>query len=291
MRGVADDLPDHTAQVLTVVIPSHDGAATIGSALDSVPAVAGIDVVVVDDGSTDATAATAEGRPGVTVVRQTRAGRCAARNAGARVAAGRYLLFLDDDDELVEAGIVALVERLRTAGFEAPVVRLALDHRDADGSASRVAPSPDVGVGPYIPGSFAVRADAFARVGGYDEALDYSENTELLFRLLHDDRDAVLIDEVAVRHHHRADVARHYRQARVAATGHILERHEERLAERPGMLADLLGIAAHDHFRLGDRRSATSYAWRSLRVRPTAKRLLRLVRVALSPTRLAERGA
>ncbi|MGI8624532.1 MAG: glycosyltransferase, partial [Solirubrobacteraceae bacterium] len=55
------------------------------------------EVVVVDDGSTDTTAATAHGREGVRVVGQPAAGPAAARNHGVAVARGRVLAFTDAD--------------------------------------------------------------------------------------------------------------------------------------------------------------------------------------------------
>ncbi|MEM7286942.1 MAG: hypothetical protein AAF480_11370 [Actinomycetota bacterium] len=171
------------------------------------------------------------------------------------------------------------------------MVRLALDHRTAGGGRSRVAPERSIAAGPYIPGSFAVRADRFAAVGGYDEVLDYAENTELFLRVLGEDERATVLDEVSVRHHHRADVATHYRSARMAAVDRILAVHRARLIHHPAMLGDMLAIAAHDHYRSGDRGPAVRFAWRSARVKPTFKALARMLRIAFVPARLARRGA
>jgi glycosyltransferase involved in cell wall biosynthesis len=90
----------------SVVIPAYNAAATLARALDSVVAqsVPAFEIVVVDDGSTDTTAAAAEAYAAahpaspIRVIRQTNAGVAAARNAGATAASGDWLAFLDADD-------------------------------------------------------------------------------------------------------------------------------------------------------------------------------------------------
>lgn len=89
--------------LLSVIIPTRNRAALVGEAIDSALAQESekVEVIVVDDGSTDET---------VTLLQQTygsrirllslpeRRGAGAARNAGIRVASGELLAFLDDDD-------------------------------------------------------------------------------------------------------------------------------------------------------------------------------------------------
>ena len=85
----------------SVIIPAFNSAATLVRAIDSVhrqswPAY---EIIVVDDGSTDATAEVA-GQFDTTVrlIRQANSGVSAARNAGAAAATGNWLAFLDADD-------------------------------------------------------------------------------------------------------------------------------------------------------------------------------------------------
>jgi glycosyltransferase involved in cell wall biosynthesis len=84
----------------TVVVPARDAAATLGATLDALAAqdADGFEVIVVDDASTDETAALAAGHPAVTeVVRVDGAGPGAARNAGVARARGEVLAFTDAD--------------------------------------------------------------------------------------------------------------------------------------------------------------------------------------------------
>jgi hypothetical protein len=90
-----------TIDTVSAVIPAYNAAGFIERAIQSVLAQTRpvIEVLVVDDGSRDDTAAIAErcGAP-VRVIRQANAGPSAARNHGARVAQGEWVAFLDADD-------------------------------------------------------------------------------------------------------------------------------------------------------------------------------------------------
>ncbi|MDO9636138.1 MAG: glycosyltransferase family 2 protein [Thiobacillus sp.] len=84
----------------SVVIPAFNAAATLARAIESVRAQSwpAHEILVVDDGSTDATAEVAAGFDGVRLIRQSNSGVSVARNAGAAAATGDWLAFLDADD-------------------------------------------------------------------------------------------------------------------------------------------------------------------------------------------------
>ena len=86
--------------LVTVVIPAYNASETVGAAVDSALAqtLEDIDVVVVDDGSADDTAAKADRGARVRVVRTLNRGVSAARNEGTIHARGRFVAFLDADD-------------------------------------------------------------------------------------------------------------------------------------------------------------------------------------------------
>lgn len=98
--------------VISFVIPAYNYATTLSRAVSSVLAQLGewAELLVIDDGSTDATPEVLESLhqqyPGrFRSIRQANAGLAAVRNRGIDEARGQYLVFLDADDELV-AGIV-----------------------------------------------------------------------------------------------------------------------------------------------------------------------------------------
>jgi len=113
---------------IAVVIPAYQAERFISEALESVAAqtVEIEQIVVVDDGSTDATAQVAErwsqtARIQTTVIRQTNSGAGAARRAGLLLTDAEMICFLDADDRLVPHALADL----RTALEAAPVALIA----------------------------------------------------------------------------------------------------------------------------------------------------------------------
>ena len=90
-----------SAPRFSVVIPAYNAQDTLARALDSVLAQIwpAFEIIVIDDGSSDATAAVAASYgEKIRYLRQENAGVSAARNHGARIASGDWLTFLDADD-------------------------------------------------------------------------------------------------------------------------------------------------------------------------------------------------
>jgi len=106
---------------LSVVMPTYNGAAYLPDALESVAAQAsrGVEVVVVDDGSTDDTVSIVEsfeGRLPVTVVPETHRGNWVVMtNKGLHLARGRFVSFLHQDDMWMPGRIDAIQRELRRA--------------------------------------------------------------------------------------------------------------------------------------------------------------------------------
>ncbi len=80
-----------------------------------------VECIVVDDGSTDGTAALAS-TLGVTLIRQANSGVSVSRNAGLAAAHGDLVVFLDADDELLPEGLALEVEALASNPQAAAVV-------------------------------------------------------------------------------------------------------------------------------------------------------------------------
>ncbi len=181
--------------LFSVVVPTYNRRERVLRAIASVRAqrFSDYEVVVVDDGSTDGTAEALASFPGLQVVRQPNRGAAAARNAGARRAAGEYLAFLDSDDTWPRwtlAAYATLVDRHQPAWIygrrcialvpgareatEAPLAADAFRDYAAAAGGSGLLP---------IPSGTAVRRDVFARARGFCEALRIGEDLDLWFRI------------------------------------------------------------------------------------------------------------
>jgi len=100
----------------SIVIPAFNAESTIGEAVTSVlnQKYPDLEVIVVDDGSTDTTAERAkEFDHCVVLLRQENRGVSAARNHGLTQASGEFILFLDADDWLLEGAIPRLLQALQ----------------------------------------------------------------------------------------------------------------------------------------------------------------------------------
>lgn len=171
---------------VSVIMPVLDEELRIAAALGRLASVPGLhEVIVVDGGSTDRTAALVAACPGVSLLRAPR-GRAVQMNAGARAASGEVLLFLHADVTLpLDAGTwieAALGDPRVVAGaFRTWTV--------AEGVAPRWAPllhladlrSRYSGL-PYGDQALFVRAGVFRALGGF-AALELLEDLELCGRL------------------------------------------------------------------------------------------------------------
>jgi glycosyltransferase involved in cell wall biosynthesis len=110
--------------VVSVVVPTYDVAAFLPECLDSLlgQSYRDLEIVVVDDGSTDGSGAIADEHAThdarLHVVHTENRGLGAARNVGVRHVSGDYLAFLDSDDVLPSDAYAAMVARLETSGSD-----------------------------------------------------------------------------------------------------------------------------------------------------------------------------
>jgi glycosyltransferase involved in cell wall biosynthesis len=105
--------------LVSVVVPTYQGANVVGGAVRSALAQThtNLEVLVVDDGSTDATAAVLSTicDPRLHIFVQQNEGTAAARNHALREARGEYIAFLDSDDRWLPEKIATELSVLRTA--------------------------------------------------------------------------------------------------------------------------------------------------------------------------------
>jgi glycosyltransferase involved in cell wall biosynthesis len=181
---------------VSVILPVHNGASTIGRVLECVFAQSFTDyeIIVVDDGSSDETASLlARYGDRIRMIRQPNRGVSASRNTGIGASRGEYLAFIDDDDEWMPEMLVRCVGALDQdpdcvlAYAGAIRVDLTGTPMPDQGSQTGGVESPTLAQmleSPWnvVPSQFMVRRAIAERCAGFDERLTTCE--DLYFLLL-----------------------------------------------------------------------------------------------------------
>lgn len=192
---------------IAVIIPASNAAATIGETLDSVLAQSTRpeSVIVVDDGSIDATAAIARAHPVVTrVISTENRGASAAVNTGAKAAESAWLTFLDSDDTWTPQWIAVGTAACLASGADA-VMAMSQAFVDpgltaADLAGLRFVERPLPGAA----GAFMVKRDVFQALGGFDEGYRTGYFIDFFHRFRHAGYEAHSIADCVLRRRIRA---------------------------------------------------------------------------------------
>ncbi len=252
---------------VSVVIPTFNRRELLAPTLDSVlgQTRAPLEILVVDDGSTDDTASWIEANYAdkVRVVRQQNGGVARARNRGWREAKGEWVAFLDHDDVFH----LEKIERLEPLlNGEADVV-VSRWREVRQGEIERESPLVHERAfgwlfgwnNPLVSASVPlVRRAALERVGGFDARCVPADDWDLWLRLARASRfafcDEVLTDYLLHANQQRLDERRMFRAVR-----RTLARHPAQLTKRPLLLwwlvwsgAFVLSLPAYERAKRGE---------------------------------------
>lgn len=167
---------------ISVVIPAFNAERTLTDAIKSVllQTIEPAEIIVVDDGSSDATAAIAQAHPKVTLLQQSNRGCGEARNTGARTATGEWLAFLDADDLWLPQKLEKQVTFTKDARVAVVNCRRHDKHGDALGD--EISFDQLWQQNELIVSSTLVRRSAFGEIGGFWSER-YCEDYHLWLRL------------------------------------------------------------------------------------------------------------
>lgn len=204
---------------ISVVIPVYNGVATIDACLRSLEASGfpDVEIIVVDDGSTDGTADVAASHDCRLIRSPQNVGAARAKNMGAEQATGEVLFFTDADVLVPRQGLVYVFDDLQDPSVTGVV-----------GLLGRECPYPNFGsqfknlwmhftylrqprrVGLFYTSAAAIRRETFLREGGFDanyHGASVTEDIELGQRLLEHGCTVIMDKRLAVIHMKQYDVA------------------------------------------------------------------------------------
>ncbi len=191
--------------LVSCIIPVYNGARFLAEAIGSIQAQTHqrIEIIVVDDGSTDGTAEVATGfGEGVRYLWQENSGPVVARNRGIEASQGEYLAFLDSDDLWVPTRL----EKQLTTLFDNPGTDVSVcliqnffmpgcePRTDLERNHPKNGPVPG-----YLSGGMLLGQVVFDRVGPFDPSLEHGDGAEWFLRARQCGVRDILVDEVLVR--------------------------------------------------------------------------------------------
>ncbi|MBO6518879.1 MAG: glycosyltransferase [Rhodospirillales bacterium] len=242
-------MPRELAPV-SVVIPAYNAEASIGRALESIAmqTLLPAEVIVVDDGSRDATVDAARAMQAgleparLVVITQSNGGAGAARNRAIAEATQPYLAFLDADDEWLPEKMARSMDIMRDGDF----VLVAHDYLDRTPAGDvhvdcrrRFEEGDDPFLSLYLKGyipsiSVVTRSSAVIACGGFDETLRNAQDFDLWLKLLAaPGARFTLFGEALARYHHdAANSIMSHTERRIACCREIALRYVPALQQR-----------------------------------------------------------
>jgi glycosyltransferase involved in cell wall biosynthesis len=242
-----------SSSCVSVIIPTHNRASFLSRSIDSVLAQTHpqLEVIIVDDGSDDETSAVVAGYEDERVRALTlpsRSGPSAARNNGIRAAGGRFVSFLDSDDEWLPRKVERQLNAFATSGR--PGVVLTGVWVDDGFSCHAEVPKSDWTVFEKLLGLSGVITTSGLMVDReivrdelyFDESLPALEERDLLVRIGTKHSIRHVPEPLYVWHHHSGPRASDF-DRQILARRLFIEKHASELELRPR-------LAASHHFRL-----------------------------------------
>jgi glycosyltransferase involved in cell wall biosynthesis len=222
--------------LVSVIIPAFNAASFLPDALASIDrqGYPSLEIIVIDDGSTDDTAAVARSLPSVNhYFYQENKGPSAARNLGLKHAKGEFIAFLDADDKWPEGKLDLQLGRFR-AEPKLDVVLGRIQYISLPGAEDidiefetedRTLTHVHLGSGVY-------RKPVFERVGLFEETLRYSEDVDWFMRAREEDISMVILGNVTLLYQlHARNMTREMTSER-SSLGRVMARSLERRRRR-----------------------------------------------------------
>jgi glycosyltransferase involved in cell wall biosynthesis len=194
--------PDKARPLVSIVVPVFNGELFLRETLESVrrQTYRPIEIVVVDDGSTDGSAAIASLYPEIRWIWQPNSGVGAARNAGVGASEGAFVAFIDQDDLWLPHKIERQMDMLLGDGSVDYALTLQARFLQPGMAAPAWVRPGTIGVPlrAFDPSVLLVRRTSFLRVGRFDASYATGPDSDWFFRAKDAGLKAAWVDEVLV---------------------------------------------------------------------------------------------
>jgi glycosyltransferase involved in cell wall biosynthesis len=209
--------------LISVIIPVYNGERYLGEAIQSVPTQTyePVELIVIDDGSTDRSADVAKGFSNVRYELQENRGISAARNRGVEVARGEFLAFLDADDVWISDKLslqMAAVERDPTLNLVFGHVKEFVSPELVELLKGQVQVADGIVPG-LIPSTLLVRREAFVRMGVFETNWKMGEFAAWYTRAIEHKLNQIMLPNLVARR--RVHDANNGRRQRESATDYV----------------------------------------------------------------------
>lgn len=237
--------------LISVIIPVLNGERFLAAAINSVRLqhVTPLEIIVIDDGSTDGTAALVSTLgDDIRYLFQINQGPSAARNAGVRMANGEIIAFLDADDIWPANRLNLLLKRLhKEPSLEIVLGRLQFTGQLTEAEQKMRFERPgNVAMSPHL-GSGIYKKSVFSKVGLFDENLFHYEDYEWFMRARENDISMIILKEVTYIYQKRPDSLSRQQTPNAKHFIHILKMSlERRRQQHPGALPVIPGFFDFD---------------------------------------------
>lgn len=213
--------------LVSIIVPVYNGERFLDTALNSVLAQTyrPIEIIVIDDGSTDHTAKVAQSHEQVRYAYQTNGGIGEALNHGITLATGDYFSFLDADDLWTENKLTRQLQCFASdISLEAVFGHLQQFYGDPD------SPGPNVStpLEGYFKGTMLISRAAFFRVGLFDPQWRTGDFIDWFLRAREKNLKCIMLDDVFLKRRiHEDNLGRRERDQRITYV-HILKQALDR---------------------------------------------------------------
>jgi len=243
--------------VVSIVIPTFNRGEYLPRAIDSAldQTFADIEILVVDDGSTDNTTEIVNNYDDDRVQylrHETNMGANAARNTGIKTSNGQYVSLLDSDDELHPEYLEKSIPRLENCDSDVSVgvftsFRILTDkgiENTVNARSGRITSLKMFKNGPV--GTFSCvtfKSSIFDKIGLLDESLVSCQDLDFYIRVLRD-YEMIGVDQVLVDYHSHSDNLSNDTERRLKGQKVVLEKHKNTLPDE---------FRAAYHYKIADR--------------------------------------